>query len=717
MTGNSVIAFILFWGIWLLVPVLIDGSAILSQLLGVWSGRWRRLLVDSRYTPLTSFPMVTLVLPVNNGARGLSETLRSIRTQTYPTRQIEVVVVDNGSTDDTERAFMNEQAHNNLRSLQWISLPIEGKASALNAGIHVATGDYIGNVDSDVRLHPDAILHMVKAFESDSKIGAATAAIEIAARDGPEKGPFQSLMRECEFVEYLTAFRVGRQHQTIANSVYTLAGAFSLFRRRVLLGVGQYSNRTMSEDTDLTFMVRERFPNATVACVAEAIAYVQPASSLSALYSQRVRWQRGELEVAACHPELLRRNLLRMTGMSPVKTLLVDHTLAFPRVVWTFFLPALILFGYPLQLVASATLVTYLCYIVMDSMTIATCYMLVHEPARQRLRRHWWIIAVTPAYRFILFWFRFGGFLTVLTEPAQWHTESPWELSARQSSRLMRAFLQWGRGSHVPVQPQLRQVLVGEVLDRGLPTFEPHVSPQMPVTAVEVAGIGSSDRAGPATAVEVAGFGSLDRATSHLRFAQLRVTQTVGSLEARAMPERDWMRDIPLALNATIEELRKTSDPTDSTLWALVQTTAGGMEAALDQGLNEALDWAPVSVAVELFEALRSSRMAQFFAYVAADDLAYVDRVPTLASFIGKARLDVEFQGILAERCGRGCVVSGVPVVLPADEAALREIFEGTRVAVRGVVGPGATVFATEIVHGPTRAAPRQSTDRESIED
>ena len=107
-------------------------------------------------------------------------------------------------------------------------------------------------MDCDVALHPDAVLNMVKSFESDPKLSAADGAIEIApvAVDG-RTTPLH-LARECEFVEYFSAFRIGRQSQTLMNSVFTLAGAFSFFRREVLFNLLQYSNRVVSEDTDIS---------------------------------------------------------------------------------------------------------------------------------------------------------------------------------------------------------------------------------------------------------------------------------------------------------------------------------------------------------------------------------------------------------------------------------------------------------------------------------
>ncbi len=315
-------------------------------------------------------------------------------------------------------------------------MPAKGKRWALNAGIHMATGEFIANVDAGVSLHPSPLANMVKAFRADPNLVAATGAIVLAPDDGKEKSPFRYMLQECEFIEYLMAFRVGHHYQTVANSIFTLAGAFSFFRRELLLNLPQYTNRTVFEDTDITFALRERFPDAGVACLADAVACVEPSHSLASVYSQRVRWQRGELEVAACNPEALIKNLFSFLGMAPARTLIIDHTLAFPRVVWTFVLSMMWLFGYALPLVVLATMLMYACSMVVEGMTMFTCYLLVRGDTRARVKKHWWLVAVLPAYRFMIFWFRLSGFLTVLNEPAGWKTKVPWEQAAEHVETL-----------------------------------------------------------------------------------------------------------------------------------------------------------------------------------------------------------------------------------------------------------------------------------------
>lgn len=445
MTGNLV-GFFVFWGIWLLVPLLIDGTTAISYFIGAWkyerSHRRKRAAFQ-----LEEFPSVAVIVPVLNGESYLANCLEALRAQTYPQDKLRIVVVDNQSTDGTREVFQVEQAKPFEGRMDLISLAFRGKAWALNAGIYMADADYVCNVDSDTLLREDAIYNMVRAFVMDPKLAAATGTVEVKRPERNDLHPLRKAMAEAEFVEYHVAFRIGRQFQSVTKSLFTLAGAFSFFRREVLLQTSLYSNTTVSEDTNLTFEVYQNFPGMYVMTVAEAIAYVEPAPDLGSLYSQRVRWQRGELEVMSLYPEYLRKNPFKISGVSTVKSLLIDHTLAFPRVVWTFLFPLMFFMGYPLGLVFSAIVAMYVAYVVIDAMYMTVGFIFAEGESRRRLRQAWWVFAVLPIFRYMTFWFRFGGFLEVLMEPPMWRVRNPWVqtldglLQLRASAFAMFAYL------------------------------------------------------------------------------------------------------------------------------------------------------------------------------------------------------------------------------------------------------------------------------------
>lgn len=438
---DQLIGFSLFWGVWLVVPMLIDGVTAIAYFAAAIRARAGRTPAGV-LKPLKNYPLISVIIPSYNGAGVLPVCLKALREQSYPHRKIEVLVVDNQSTDDTRAVMAREQERPFEGSINFISLPYKGKAGALNAGIHHSRGELILNVDADTALDKDALLEMARAFEDDRQLAAATGSVEVLPPDrDPLNGdhrevhPLRYAMAQAEFVEYYEGFRIGRQYQSQTNSLFTLAGAFSAFRREVMLRTFMYDQRTVSEDTDLTFYIAMNFPEKRVRAVAQAVVYVHPTPSLKALYAQRVRWQRGQIEVASMYPEL-ERHPFRLRGLSIAKSLLVDHTLAFPRVVWTFLLPFMFLLGYPVEVVITATLGLYVIYVGVEALYYLVALWVSEGSARNRLLGLWWIPAFMPLYRWTTFWFRFSGFLSVLKEPKQWQARDPLSDSYHSARRM-----------------------------------------------------------------------------------------------------------------------------------------------------------------------------------------------------------------------------------------------------------------------------------------
>ncbi|MGC8837891.1 MAG: glycosyltransferase, partial [Anaerolineae bacterium] len=176
----SAAAFLVFWGAWLLVPILVDGLAALVNLVGVWlaTARERRALQE---VPGSAWlPYVSIIVPVHNSQATLGPCLRSLLRQDYPADRLEIIAVSNGTTDRSFEVFSAVQSRSWPGRLVWMQTGRSGKAWALNAGIHVATGQILMNVDSDVVLHRSAVRRMVERFRQEP-LGAATGAVIVRA--------------------------------------------------------------------------------------------------------------------------------------------------------------------------------------------------------------------------------------------------------------------------------------------------------------------------------------------------------------------------------------------------------------------------------------------------------------------------------------------------------------------------------------------------------
>ncbi len=458
-------AFLIFWSVWILIPILVDGVDSLYRIILVLAkGRKREEFKVSE----EDLPNVSVIIPARNEAKVIDRCLNSLKIQDYPHDKLEVIVVDDGSTDGTssivnghingnDRNNKNGYINGNGVRINGKFIPIgdfggvikllvkkgEGKAAALNAGISLAHGEIIINIDSDVVLVPNAIRKMAEAFLKDKTLGAATGNIEInweiieerdrhgnlvLDRNGEIKlkklTSMEMFLAKCQFLEYLNAFRLGRQAQDITKSMFTLAGAFSAFRRYVLLKSSLYQAKTVSEDADLTLDIHRQ--KVRIGYVAEAKAYLEPVTDWDKLYAQRIRWDRGKMEVCGLHGDIvgnLKFGNLGWLGLP--KMLLIDHTMAFPRLIWTFLLPLFFLFGYSPIVIFYSLVAMYLFYMTIDFLTTAFAYYLVDNDTKKVIGSSFFYCFWLPLYRFILFYFRVSGYLVVFKDPPTWSVSGP----------------------------------------------------------------------------------------------------------------------------------------------------------------------------------------------------------------------------------------------------------------------------------------------------
>lgn len=412
---------LLFWAVWLLAPLLVDVSASVACYIGL---RGHPINADEK-VELSYYPPVSVVIPVYNSASTLYKCLLSLVKQTYPVQYIQVVCVDNGSKDNSFEVFQTFQEDYPELIATWISLPRPGKSTALNAGIYAVNGAYIMNVDSDSWLSPEAIRQVAYTFEKEPDLMAATGMIKVDKELGNGFG-LVDIINYCEVIEYLIAFNVGRRYQHLKNTLFTLSGAFSVFRREVLLQTYLYQERTVSEDTDLTFQMRKlgKKKNHRVGSILGAVAFVEPVPSFSSLYAQRARWQRGEIENIAINYEKA-PGIIYMFKDFIGRMFVSDHTLAFTRMTWKFLIFFLYFLGYQLSTILFSIILLYICYLGLDLFSFYLAYKEVHDDYQSELKKIWWIALLLPIFRFLIFWFRMGGIILAVTETKTWRVENP----------------------------------------------------------------------------------------------------------------------------------------------------------------------------------------------------------------------------------------------------------------------------------------------------
>ena len=415
---SSVLVFLFVWGVYLITPVLVDGADAIGRLGIVLSDRFKRRKDIEPVEP-NDWPTMTIIIPCHNEAAVIDRCLTSVKNQDYPSNRLEIIVVDDGSTDNTANLVESHVRGTGagrsmiVRSRRVEVGPFEGKVAllrsthggksqALNAGIAESTGEIIVNIDSDVVLTHDTARNIALAFLRHPEMDAATGNVQIdwdilEARDARGAiildeegdivprilGPFERFLSKCQFLEYLASFDLGRRSQAITSSMYTLAGACTAFRRSVLTSGIQYSSKTVSEDTALTFDCHRH--GAKIGFMPDANVHLEPVTDLDSLYGQRVRWARGQLEVCGLNRDLIgsRENSLGRVVLP--KMLLFDHTFAFPRLIWAPLFLCFPLIGYSWHTIIFACMAMYLFYVVIEILHTLTSYAVADDFIRSRV--------------------------------------------------------------------------------------------------------------------------------------------------------------------------------------------------------------------------------------------------------------------------------------------------------------------------------------------
>ena len=157
----------------------------------------------------------------------VERSIRSVTRSNYPSDRLEIIVVDDGSRDDTffHMQRLRREFPSLVRLIRFSSN--RGKRAALEAGFRDATGEIVVTIDSDSEVEPKTIAEMVTPFLADAQVGGVAGRVAVLNRD-------TTISRMLE-VQYTLAFDFGRAAQSAYRTVACCPGALSAFRRSIIL--------------------------------------------------------------------------------------------------------------------------------------------------------------------------------------------------------------------------------------------------------------------------------------------------------------------------------------------------------------------------------------------------------------------------------------------------------------------------------------------------
>lgn len=124
-------------------------------------------------------PMVSVILAAQNEEKNISRKIENLQALDYPKEKLELIIVNNGSSDKTKQCV---EAFPNVRLLElW---PAQGKSAALNLGVSKAKGELLLFCDARQEISKDSVRHLVKSF-ADPKVGANSGELVLSGSKGP----------------------------------------------------------------------------------------------------------------------------------------------------------------------------------------------------------------------------------------------------------------------------------------------------------------------------------------------------------------------------------------------------------------------------------------------------------------------------------------------------------------------------------------------------
>lgn len=186
---------------------------------------------------------ISAVIPTYNYGRFLREAIDSALTQTHPA--LEVIVVDDGSTDDTPQVLASYG--NRIRAIRQ---PNQGVGAARNTGIAAARGEYVAFLDSDDIWKPEKLERDAARFNADPGLGLVHCGAELFDSTGKTLSVSQPLLEGWVALDLL---RLDRQ-------VIAAPGSGTMVPRRVAEEIGGFDGRLQpSEDWDFCYRVATRY--------------------------------------------------------------------------------------------------------------------------------------------------------------------------------------------------------------------------------------------------------------------------------------------------------------------------------------------------------------------------------------------------------------------------------------------------------------------------
>lgn len=253
---------------------------------------YTKILKLEKSTNLHKYPFVSVLIPAHNEGKVIYRTVQSILALNYPHDKLEVIIINDNSSDDTGKVLEGIKNEHMERNITIITTDKEtggkGKSNALNIGFRQCRGEYIAVYDADNTPDRNALIYLVKELNENEVLGAVIGKFRTRNKD-------RNLLTKFINIETLSFQWMAQAGRWQFMKSCTIPGTNFVIKRDVLIEVGGWDINAIAEDTELSFRVYMK--GYKIKYLPISVTHEQEPETLRVWFKQRTRWAKGNIYV------------------------------------------------------------------------------------------------------------------------------------------------------------------------------------------------------------------------------------------------------------------------------------------------------------------------------------------------------------------------------------------------------------------------------------
>lgn len=262
---------------------------------------------------------VTIAVPVYNREKYLKDTINSILALDYPKDKLDIIIIDDGSTDDSLKVAREFEK----QGIRVFAQKNQGKGGALNTALKHAKGDLFGCLDVDSYVNPDCLRKII-GFFNNPKVMAVTPALKVINA--------KSILQRVQQVEFLLGVYL-RKAFSFVGSIHVTPGPFTIYRKLFFDKYGGYDDGNLTEDIEIALRIQSK--DYIIENAVDASVYTEGVAKFKPLLRQRLRWYKGFIDNVLEYSHLFSRKYGNL-GLFVLPSSFASVILAIIAVIWGF---------------------------------------------------------------------------------------------------------------------------------------------------------------------------------------------------------------------------------------------------------------------------------------------------------------------------------------------------------------------------------------------